>query len=104
MAHTRPVCLDRGCSTPPNSVIPTGTDHRKAMIRGAEGPAVQCANRTVAGPMQPRPDFPPVTAYLIVPTFTRNVKVGQPRLTVAEIENQLRFYESLSQDTFHSLL
>jgi hypothetical protein len=26
-----------------------------------------------------RPDFPPVTTDLIVPTFTRNVKVGQPR-------------------------
>jgi hypothetical protein len=25
-----------------------------------------------------RPDFPPVTADLIVPTFTRNVKVGEP--------------------------
>jgi hypothetical protein len=27
-------------SAPPNSVIPTGTDHRKAMIRGVEGPAL----------------------------------------------------------------
>ena len=28
--------LDRGCSALPNSVIPTGTDHRKAMSCGAE--------------------------------------------------------------------
>jgi hypothetical protein len=32
--------LERGCSALPNSVIPTGTDHRKAMICGVEGPCV----------------------------------------------------------------
>ncbi len=28
--------LERGCSDLRNSVIPTGADHRKAMIRGVE--------------------------------------------------------------------
>jgi hypothetical protein len=33
-------CLEWGRSDLLNSVIPTGTDHRKAMICGVEGPAV----------------------------------------------------------------
>jgi hypothetical protein len=82
--------LSGDCSDLPNSVIPTGTDHRKAMICGVEGPAVfwgegrveiesewtKRKRRTIGAstlsgcrtpPLKPKPGLngPPVQQYLL---------------------------------------